>query len=574
MTEAKPRIEQFIDNVQLICNKPNALKWITILPLVLFSPSLFFGLVSDDYFQYWNIHYNPSINSPLDLALSMFAFIPNGIPGFNELMPWWLNDRFSLSFFRPISVLTHWLDSVLWPHAFFLHHLHSLVWACLCVLVVHKVYNRVIRTGWLAVMCTLLFSVQDSHAFANGWLANRNANVAFVFGMLALDTHIRSRTEQRSLLLPVSLVLLSLLSAEAGLCTMAFIGSWALLYEKNLKSSIKSLVPYAIVVVSWRLVYKAMGYGADGLTMYADPITSPTLFIEKVLNNIPLLLVNQWYKFPVETVFGLPQSLRAVPAVIGFISLIPLAVMFAPVIRKHKVLQFWALSMVIALIPVCAVFPMERLLLFSGVGAIGLLAGLIQHHSGALIKWLLFLHLPIAMLLCPLKTMTVKLQDVFLIGYDSLPSDMSSTSHIFYLNGLEFVPPYTTTLMHINKVKTPEGMHLFSPAPEANITRIDDYTFEMTLASGWFERGAIVTTPPKEFHVGEQNTTPEFSVDVMAVTIDGQPSRLRYTMRDRLDHPDYRWMIWRGLHYEEIDLMFEIGKPKHFENPTSKMFQA
>ena len=64
----------------------------------------------------------------------------------------------------------------------------------------------------------------------------------------------------------------------------------------------------------------------------------------------------------------------------------------------------------------------------------------------------------------------------------------------------------------------------------------------------------------------------ELQAEVLAVTPDGQPSRVWYKMNNPLDHPDYRWLIWRGLHYEEIELNFRIGEPVFFADPTLEMF--
>ena len=210
--------------------------------------------------------------------------------------------------------------------------------------------------------------------------------------------------------------------------------------------------------------------------------------------------------------------------------------------------------MVVALVPVSAALPMERLLLFAGVGCIGLLVGLLQHYQGTLAKWLLILHLPIALIMCPLKTMTIKAQDIFLSGYESLPPDMATTNHIFFLNGLEFAPIYARIMPILNNELAPNPISLLSPSPDVTITRIDQTSFEIFIPTGWFERGAFATPPPKQFKVGEQKTPPGFSAEVMEVTSDGRPSRVLYKMNHSLDHPDYRWMIWRGFHYEEIEL--------------------
>ena len=55
--------------------------------------------------------------------------------------------------------------------------------------------------------------------------------------------------------------------------------------------------------------------------------------------------------------------------------------------------------------------------------------------------------------------------------------------------------------------------------------------------------------------------------DRREVTPNGEPSRVLYSFENQLDHPNYRWLLWKGLHYEEIDIDFPIGNSIFFPNP-------
>ena len=182
------------------------------------------------------------------------------------------------SLFQALSALTHWLDLVLWRDIFSCTT-SQLDVGLLCVWAAHRVFKRVMGRGWTILLCTLLFAVQDSHTFANAWLANRNANVAFVFGMLAVDQHIKHRREGRWLHWPVLLMVLSLLSAEAGLCALAFIGAWAVFYECKLAQSNGSLMPYLGLLVFWRWAYRAMGWD-QRLQFYTEPEAGLSAFLK------------------------------------------------------------------------------------------------------------------------------------------------------------------------------------------------------------------------------------------------------------------------------------------------------
>ena len=62
------------------------------------------------------------------------------------------------------------------------------------------------------------------------------------------------------------------------------------------------------------------------------------------------------------------------PLLGAWVFLTLLFAVLSPLLRREPVARFWALGMVLSLIPICATFPMDRLLFFVGLGAAGLLA--------------------------------------------------------------------------------------------------------------------------------------------------------------------------------------------------------
>ncbi len=48
-------------------------------------------------------------------------------------------------------------------------------------------------------------------------------------------------------------------------------------------------------------------------------------------------------------------------------------------LRRERLARVWFLGMALSVIPLCAAFPMDRLLVFSGIGAFGLMALLLRH---------------------------------------------------------------------------------------------------------------------------------------------------------------------------------------------------
>ena len=47
------------------------------------------------------------------------------------------------------------------------------------------------------------------------------------------------------------------------------------LRPSSLRQRVLALLPYAIVLLAWGLVYVALGYGSKGSGFYIDPLRSP-----------------------------------------------------------------------------------------------------------------------------------------------------------------------------------------------------------------------------------------------------------------------------------------------------------
>ncbi|MGQ0736319.1 MAG: hypothetical protein ACT4QD_22025 [Acidobacteriota bacterium] len=95
-----------------------------------------------------------------------------------------------------------------------------------------------------------------------------------------------------------------------------------------------------------------------------------------MLARAPLYLLAQWL-FP-PTDFWPMVSPRALAAwhVAALTILAGLLVLFLPLLRREATARFWGVGMVLSIVPSCAVFPMDRMLLYSGIGGAALLAQL------------------------------------------------------------------------------------------------------------------------------------------------------------------------------------------------------
>ena len=65
---------------------------------------------------------------------------------------------------------------------------------------------------------------------------------------------------------------------------------------------------------------------------------------------------------------------RKILIVLCFALIAILAFILLPLIRKDQVARFWFLGMIFSLVPIAGTMPSNRLLLFVGLGAMGLMA--------------------------------------------------------------------------------------------------------------------------------------------------------------------------------------------------------
>jgi hypothetical protein len=166
-----------------------------------------------------------------------------------------------------------------------------------------------------------------------------------------------------------------MLSGEAAISTLPYLLAYTIFLDPGTRwERARALVPYALVFVAYAVVYTALGYGARGGGMYIDPAREPLTFLSAVGERLPVLLLAQ-LAFP-------PADIAMVLSDTRIRAFLPVALVAAPALavllwlgaRKQKTAAFWAAGMLLSLIPVCATVPSDRLLLFPGIGAFGLVA--------------------------------------------------------------------------------------------------------------------------------------------------------------------------------------------------------
>jgi hypothetical protein len=542
-------------------------------------PALRAGLIGDDYL-WWLIlqGHGPLGRGSLPPLLHVYNFIPGGVEldTLKEIgmLTWWADPDLSIALFRPLTVFTFLVDHAIAPRLYFLQHLHSLLWYGLAIALVGLIYRRIHGgAGAVAGLAVLLFAVEDAHAMNAAWLANRHALVSLVLGAGAFLAHLEWRRAGRVGALAAALALLTsgLLAGEAALGIVAYVVAWQLTLERGSPvRRVLPILPYALVVVVWRLVYDHFGYGISGSGLYLDPGRDPVAFAGALVQRWPLLQLGQWLQVPIDVVLFVPE-LHGPIVLMAFVVCAALVWFFTPLLRSSAEARFWGLGTAFALVPLCAAFPMDRLLLFAGIGAFGLLSlqakalGWLEAGPSAkrgtarggrarrsVTAMLLLLHLPVASALLVGRTAALPLfGKLFAGGAETAPrSPEVAEQSLFFVGGHEFPVAYISLIRPVEGQVTPRRVALLASfASDNRVTRQDEDTLVIEPVLGFLaaETDRLERRPDVPFRNGDRVRMPDFEAEVRQVTEDGRPRIVAFHFRKPLEDPAYRWLSW-NLH--------------------------
>ena len=352
------------------------LPWLAALTAgLLCTPSLFAGLATEDYV------FRAASRAPLGWStLNVFggpeapgATVTDRTQG---ILPWLAPDDFHIAFWRPLSSLTHQLDYRMLEGAPWLMHLESILLFIALVYVAARLYRRLFEAPQVAGLATLFFALDDAHGQAVGWLANRNAILAGLFGLVALFFHDRWRRDgwrPGAALAPLALAL-SLLSGELGLGALGYFVAHALFLDPGRRRYWACLPAFA-VTLAWALVYRALGYGARGSGLYLDPLRDPLTFLQALPDRFGTLCLGQLAFPPADVWSWLHDGPRTLLPIAG---LALMACLVGLVRRASAATHFCLLGGAAALLPVLCRISQRPV---AGPGRIGpVWRGRFRHH--------------------------------------------------------------------------------------------------------------------------------------------------------------------------------------------------
>ena len=208
-----------------------------------------------------------------------------------------------------------------------------------------------------------------------GWISNRHAVVAMVFGVLCLWLYHQGVSKQKWPYIAGSygVYALALLASEMGLVTFAYLFAYLLVLDRDKwLGRVKRIAPFVLITVVWRLGYTGLGYGARGTLLYIDPILNPVDFITQMLTRIPVLLFSAVVLPVADLLIAFSPQALGVAAAVFLIPLGLLVLAAYPVLKTHRTSAFWAIGLLGAVIPLVAGIPQSRNLGLVSLGVMGL----------------------------------------------------------------------------------------------------------------------------------------------------------------------------------------------------------
>jgi hypothetical protein len=567
---------------------PSAFLAIVALGLALNATALGLGATYDDYMHAVALGQELRSSGMEHAPWDLFAFAKG--PASNRALmeegvfPWWTDPEVVISFLRPLSSLSHWLDHTLWPHSPALMHAHSLLWFALLLCALWCVYRGLLGAGPVAALALLLYALDDARSYPVAWIANRNALIALTPGFLAIYAHHRARSDARAGwrwgLAAVLLLAIGLAAGEPALPVCGYLVAYALCLDGAswMRRAI-SLVPYALLVIAWRVLYNELGYGALHSGHYLDPGREPLTFSAALVVRLPILMLAQfalpmsdlWDAYPLmaswlqPTVYGFALAVLAV-----------LAWLFWPLLRGDARARFSLLGALLAAVPVCAARPEDRLLAASSLGGAALVAMFLSasvRGEVARPRWvvasagfaLLTIHLVIAPLSLSSRIQAMdSMERLLLVSDANIPSGpWARDKTVVLLNPpLDVFAVYLPPSRLARGLGMPGGFRWIATGETAlSVERLDAQTLKVTPDGGFLSKSSQRMFRRSERHmaVGQRVQLSDVTFEVSALTADGRPAAAVAHFTRSLDSKDFVWLRWDVNAYRLFKLP-DLGK--------------
>lgn len=490
--------------------------------------------------------------------------------------PWFADDEARLTFFRPLASLLHFAEFRLLAEATWAMHAVSLALYAALVVVVHRWLTRLLvlaaepsasaRGRAVVGLATALYALDSNHALSAGWLAQRNSILAAIFGVLAIDAHdraVRAHDRRAGMLAPLY-VLLGLWSAEAGVATLFVLAAHGLTLtprEQRRGSFARYLAPLSL----WGAGYLAGGYGVRGTGMYLDLVREPVHAVSMALAHLPVLVSLDLGNQPADFWTFASSGQRAAIVGVALVLVFGFGLLVVRRVRDDATHRFLALATVFALVPPCGTQPMGRLVLYSGVFLLPLVAGAfldaldgvleLPRRGRLFARGVLVVVAMARLLLSPPMLASgaramVMFEQAFGTFAASLPNvraDEGATALVLNAPDMGFFGYVRLIAFALGK-SPPPTFAVASGNRAVTVRGIDAHSFTLR-SEGGFVRSAtdsLTRSERRSLRLGDAFVSGPLTFTVTHLDEAGRADEARVTSSIALDDVRLRWFAWQG----------------------------
>ena len=394
--------------------------------------------------------------------------------------------------------------------------------------------------------------------------------------LIAFDRFYRDRWLKGQWLAPFYLIL-SLMAGEAGLAFFAFIFSYVLfIHRGGVWNKMTLLIPYTLLFFSWAALYWINDLGTQGSGMYINPIGEPLSFLFLMIQRLPILLFGLFGFLASDLWLLYPPGIDTLVLSIALIFLLAFFILLSPGLKRNRLLRFWLLATVLALLPLSATFPSDRNLIIPGIAGMAILAHLIRLHvrrfqyrkwvgragttsgkkirrfSTNLLLIVLFIsHLIAAPIQRPIRANTFRTMMRFIERSDSfIPStpEIKRKTVILLNYPFDLLILYLPIFRSFYGIPGPEKILLLkSGIDEILVNRISKNTLRIRVPGGYLSHrmDLLFRSPDERMEVGDRIQLKEMAIKVVEVNSRGMPMELELVFSGSPEDSDFLWLCCR-----------------------------
>jgi hypothetical protein len=401
----------------------------------------------------------------------------------------------------------------------------------------------------------------------------RNALIGATFAVFTLLAHDRWRRDAwrpGALLAPASLIV-GLFAGETAIGALAYLVSYAIFVDEGApRARWASLAPSFAAVAAWRVAYNLQGYGTSGSSLYIDPVREPLRFLLLAPQRLASLTMGLFLEPPADLWLWTPRSWTRAILPLACVTVGIMAWALAPALRRDRVARFWLVGALLALVPGCATFPSDRMLLLASLGAMGLVARVVAarvettHEAASTRRERVLGLVWLGVHLCLAPFLFVATSSVGYLVSAKLAHDQRELRvdpnpelrTLVLVNAPDVVSAaYQWGVPRSGHDRLPLNVRVLTSGKPLAVTRVDESTLRIRMPQGFFDERSNGLFRPEDMRlsVGDRIVVSDFAAEVTETSPSAVgPSEVLFHFTRPLSDPGLRFVSWDGTFYRDF----------------------